>query len=62
VHAPSRVHDDVDRGRLPQGGPLTRFQRCPVGKHWTTVKPVKDSDLTDDDREIAARTRDTRIP
>src|SRR5665213_1734793 len=24
----------------------TRFQRCPVGKHWSLVTPVKDSDLT----------------
>jgi hypothetical protein len=41
---------------------LTRFQRCPVGKHWTSVKPVKDADLTDADREVAARTRDVRVP
>jgi hypothetical protein len=41
---------------------LSRFQRCPVGKHWTLVKPVKDTELTDEDRAIAARTRDVRVP
>ena len=28
----------------------SRFQRCPVGKHWTRVRPVKDADLTDEIR------------
>jgi hypothetical protein len=41
---------------------LSRFQRCPVGSHWTLVKPVKEADLTDDDRATAALTRDVRIP
>jgi hypothetical protein len=31
-------------------GPLTRFQRCPVGHHWAIVHPVKEKDLTDEDR------------
>jgi hypothetical protein len=35
-------------------GPLTRFQRCPVGNHWAIVHPVKNEDLTDEDRRIAA--------
>lgn len=39
-----------------------RFQYCPVGKHWTLVTPVKDSDLTDENRRIAAENRDIRIP
>ena len=39
-----------------------RFQRCPVGKHWSLVTPVKDSDLTDDEKELAERNRDVRIP
>ena len=26
-------------------GPLTRYQRCPVGKHWAIVHPVKEQDL-----------------
>jgi hypothetical protein len=25
-------------------GPLTRYQRCPVGKHWAIVHPVKTED------------------
>ena len=32
-------------------GPFTRFQRCPVGRHWAIVHPVKENDLTDDDRQ-----------
>ncbi len=39
-----------------------RLQRCPVGRHWSLVTPVKDSDLTDEDRESAAQHRDVRIP
>ena len=25
-----------------------RLQRCPIGKHWSLVTPVKDSKLTDE--------------
>jgi hypothetical protein len=39
-----------------------RLQRCPVGKHWSIVTPVKESQLTEDERRAAARRRDTRIP
>lgn len=35
-------------------GPLTRFQRCPVGNHWAIVHPVKNEDLSDEDRRVAA--------
>jgi hypothetical protein len=35
-------------------GPLTRYQRCPVAHHWAIVHPVKDEDLTDEQRRIAA--------
>ena len=38
-------------------GPLTRFQRCPVGRHWAIVHPVKDEDLTDEERLLAAADR-----
>lgn len=38
-------------------GAYTRYQRCPVGPHWSIVHPVKDADLTDEDRRIAAQTR-----
>lgn len=31
-------------------GPTTRFQRCPVGRHWSIVHPVKPVDLTDEER------------
>jgi hypothetical protein len=31
----------------------TRYQRCPVGNHWAIVKPVSDSDLTDEERRSA---------
>jgi hypothetical protein len=31
-------------------GPRTRYQRCPEGRHWAIVHPVKDQDLTDEDR------------
>jgi hypothetical protein len=30
--------------------PMKRWGRCPVGGHWTTVRPVKDSELSDDER------------
>jgi hypothetical protein len=39
-----------------------RIQRCPVGDHWTLVAPVKEADLTDAERELAAQHRDVRIP
>jgi hypothetical protein len=32
-----------------------RFQHCPVGDHWSLVRPVNDSDLTAEDRRIAER-------
>jgi hypothetical protein len=41
---------------------LVRVQRCPVGKHWTIVKPVKDDDLSDVEKQSAAENRDIRIP
>lgn len=31
-------------------GPLTRWGRCPVGHHWTTMHPVKEDELTDEER------------
>jgi hypothetical protein len=39
-----------------------RFQRCPVGRHWSLVSPVRASDLTDEDRHAAAQQHDLRIP
>jgi hypothetical protein len=39
-----------------------RLQYCPVGRHWTLVTPVKDSDLSEEEKRIAAENRDIRIP
>lgn len=39
-----------------------RYQHCPVGHHWAVVRPVKDSDLTDDDRAAAAEHHDVHLP
>jgi len=39
-----------------------RYQRCPVGHHWALVAPVKDSDLTDEERAEAAKHHDARVP
>lgn len=39
-----------------------RFQRCPVGKHWSFVTPVRASELTEEEQRLAAETRDIRIP
>jgi hypothetical protein len=39
-----------------------RFQWCPVGRHWSIVTPVKEADLTEDQRRFAREHRDFRIP
>ncbi len=39
-----------------------RFQRCPVGGHWSFVTPARDAELSDDERRSASATRDIRIP
>jgi len=39
-----------------------RFQYCPVGQHWTLVVPVKEADLTPEQRDQAAQNRDLSIP
>jgi hypothetical protein len=31
-------------------GPLRRWGRCPVGHHWAIVHPVKDAELSADER------------
>jgi hypothetical protein len=41
---------------------VARWQRCPVGNHWSLVVPVRDADLTDDERAFAAAHHDVRIP
>jgi hypothetical protein len=39
-----------------------RIQRCPVGHHWSLVTPVRESELTEEERELAHSRTDTRIP
>jgi hypothetical protein len=39
-----------------------RFQWCPVGRHWSIVTPVKEADLTADERQFASEHRDIRVP
>jgi hypothetical protein len=41
---------------------LWRFQRCPVGNHWSLVRPVRKSELTDDQLRAAHEHKDVRIP
>jgi hypothetical protein len=39
-----------------------RFQRCPVGHHWSLVTPVRESDLTEEARQLAHARKDIRVP
>jgi hypothetical protein len=39
-----------------------RFQRCPVGRHWSLVTPVKESELSPAEGREAAEHRDIRLP
>jgi len=39
-----------------------RFQRCPVGSHWTFVRQVDPTALTDEQRAEAARYHDDPVP
>jgi hypothetical protein len=39
-----------------------RFQRCPVGRHWTLVTPVNASELPPRERQLAAQVRDVLVP
>jgi hypothetical protein len=41
---------------------VARVQRCPVGKHWSLVVPVRDADLTEGERQFAREHHDLRIP
>jgi len=41
---------------------IARFQHCPVGSHWTLVVPVRERDLSDEERRFAAEHHDIRIP
>ena len=39
-----------------------RFQRCPVGHHWSLVTPVDESTLTEDERRSAHEHHDIPLP
>jgi hypothetical protein len=39
-----------------------RFQRCPVGRHWSLVTPVDESTLTEDERRSAHEHHDFPLP
>jgi hypothetical protein len=39
-----------------------RFQWCPVGRHWSLVTPVKDSELTAAEKDRARSEHDLRLP
>ncbi|MDH2903242.1 MAG: hypothetical protein PXZ08_04730 [Actinomycetota bacterium] len=39
-----------------------RFQFCPVGRHWTMVKPVRESDVADEIGAMDLLARDLAVP
>jgi hypothetical protein len=39
-----------------------RFQRCPIGKNFTLVTPVNESELTEQEKRLAREHKDNRIP
>jgi hypothetical protein len=39
-----------------------RFQWCPVGRHWSLVTPVRDSELTAKQKRGAHSRHDLRLP
>ena len=39
-----------------------RYQRCPVGRHWTTVTPLDPATTSAEDLAAAAAVHDIRIP
>jgi len=39
-----------------------RVQRCPVGRHWSIVAPVREADLSEDERRRAHQVKDLRVP
>jgi hypothetical protein len=41
---------------------LARLQHCPVGRHWSLVTPVRDSDLSEHERQFAREHHDAWIP
>lgn len=41
---------------------LWRYQWCPVGHRLSLVTPVRESDLSEEEKRIARQTTDIRIP
>ncbi|HEY3090613.1 MAG TPA: hypothetical protein VGJ59_21390 [Jatrophihabitantaceae bacterium] len=41
---------------------VARVQHCPVGNHWSLVVPVRESDLTEEERQRARERHDAGIP
>jgi hypothetical protein len=41
---------------------LARWQRCPVGRHWSLVTPVRDSDVAEEELAFARAHHDFPIP
>jgi len=39
-----------------------RIQRCPVGRHWSIVVPVKEADLSSRERRRAHEIQDVPVP
>lgn len=39
-----------------------RVQRCPVGNHWSIVRPVRVAELSDEQHKLARSQRDTLLP
>ena len=39
-----------------------RFERCPVGNHWSMVTPVSEAGLSRREKRIARKNKDIRIP
>jgi hypothetical protein len=39
-----------------------RLQWCPVGRHWSIVTPVREAELSDEEKRFADEHRDLRIP
>ena len=39
-----------------------RLQRCPVGHHWTVVTPVREAELSAEERRAASEHHDIRLP
>jgi hypothetical protein len=38
------------------------LQHCPVGKHWSIVTPVKESELSEEEKRTASEHKDVPIP